>query len=191
MRLLDPQEATLGLSSELLIIMAAGVIFYSLSTLSSAVLQGTGKMNMPVINAAIALATQTVILLLSLLFTDLGTHAMALALLTFALLMCVLNGIAVHRHLEYRQEWDRTFMRPGIISLAMGMVAYGTYHGVHHLVGRNAVSLIVAVAVGALVYFVLAVRWRVLGTAELKWLPHGDRLTALVNYITLQSSEDI
>ncbi|MDR0221609.1 MAG: polysaccharide biosynthesis protein [Lachnospiraceae bacterium] len=190
MRLLYPQEATLGLSSELLIIMAAGVIFYSLSTLSSAVLQGTGKMNRPVVNAAVALATQTVVLLLSLLYTDIGTHAMALALVTFAFLMCVLNGIAVYRHLEYHQEWDRTFMRPSLIALAMGMVAYGAYHAVYHFVGRNAVSLLVAVAVGAGVYFVLAVRVRVLGAAELKWLPHGERLTAVVNYIALQSSEN-
>jgi stage V sporulation protein B len=190
MRLLYPQEATLDLSSELLVIMAMGVVFYSLSTLSSAVLQGTGKMNMPVINAAIALATQTVVLLVSLLFTGIGTHAMALALLTFAFLMCVLNGVAVYRHLEYHQEWDRTFMRPGIISLAMGLVAFGTYHGIYYVAHRNAVSLVVAVAVGAAVYFVLAVRWRVLGAAELKWLPHGERLTAIVNYIALQSSEN-
>jgi stage V sporulation protein B len=147
-------------------------------------------MNLPVINAAIALVSQTAVLLVSLFFTSLGTHAMALALTTFAFLMCVLNGVAVYRHLEYRQEWDRTFMRPLIISLAMGLVAFGTYHGVHYFAGRNAVSLVVAVAVGAAIYFVLAVRWRVLGVAELKWLPHGERLTAVVNYIALQSSEN-
>ena len=43
-----------------------------LSTISNAVLQGIGKVNLPVVNAAVALVIQTVVLVPLLLATDLG-----------------------------------------------------------------------------------------------------------------------
>lgn len=183
MLLLYPQRETLDLSANLLIIMSVGVIFYSLSTLSSAVLQGTGRVNSPVINAAVALVIQTLVLDLVLFYTDFETYAMALAPLLFAFLMWMMNGLSVRRHLEYRQEWDRTFMRPLVISLVMGAAAFGTYHGLYYLLKMNLPALLIAVAFGILIYFVLAVKWQVIGEAELKWLPQGNKLTAIVNKI--------
>ena len=184
MLLLYPQKETLDLSANLLIFLSVGVIFYSLSTLSSAVLQGTGRVNSPVINAAIALAVQTIILDFILAYTDLGTYAMAIAPLLFALLMCILNGLAVYRHLDYHQEWKRAFIKPLIISIIMGAAAFGTYHGLFYLLNRNIPSLLIAVIIGVLVYFVLAIRWQVVGEAELRILPHSTKLTALVNHIS-------
>lgn len=190
MLFLYPQEATLELSTNLLRILSLGVVFYSLSTLSSAVLQGTGRVNSPVINAAISLFIQTAVLVILLYFTDLATYSIAVSVLLFAFLMCVMNGLSVHRHLEYRQEWDRTFIRPLIISIIMALTAYGTYYGFYYLIGINLVSLFIAVLVGVLVYFVIAVRWQVLGEAELRWLPKNERLIRLVNNIGVVRLQD-
>ena len=191
MLLLYPQKETLELSANLLIFMSAGVIFYALSTLSSAVLQGTGRVNSPVMNAAIALAVQTIVLDFVLVYTDLGTYAMAIAPLLFALLMCLLNGLAVRRHLEYRQEWDRTFLRPLFISVIMGAAAFGIYHGLFYLLNMNIPALVIAVAAGVLIYFVIAVRWQVVGEAELRFLPHGAKLTVLVNRIGKRKNDHV
>ena len=87
--------------------------FYALSTLTNAVLQGIGKVNVPVINAALALVVQTVVLVPLLLFTKLSLYALAIAMITYSLLMCVLNNIAVRKSLHYKQEWLRTFCGPG------------------------------------------------------------------------------
>jgi stage V sporulation protein B len=189
MMVLYPQEATLDLSSNLLMIMSVGVAFYSISTLSSAVLQGIGRMNKPVINAAVALVIQTGALVAMLLYTDMGTYAMAVAVVLFALIMCVMNGISVRRYLEYRQEWDRSVIRPLIISIIMGGVAFGTYHGIYFLLPINLLALIIAVIMGAVVYFVIAIKWQVLGAAELSWLPKSKRLTELVNNIGTRRSK--
>jgi len=184
MLLLYPQPETLELSANLLIIMSIGVVFYSISTLSSAVLQGIGRTNSPVINAAVALVIQTAVLDAVLFHTDLGTYAMALAPLLFAILMCLMNGLSVRRHLDYRQEWDRSFVRPLIISLIMGAAVYGTYHGLYYLVKMNIPALLAAIIVGILVYFVLAVKLKVLGEAELKWMPHSNKLTGIIKKIS-------
>ncbi|MCL2255078.1 MAG: polysaccharide biosynthesis C-terminal domain-containing protein, partial [Lachnospiraceae bacterium] len=183
MLFLYPQRETLLLSANLLIILSIAVVFYSLSTILNAVLQSIGRVNSPVVNAALALIIQTAVLVAGLIFTDIGTYLMAVSVLLFALLMCVFNGIAVRKHLSYEQEWDKTFMRPLVISIVMGAVSFGTYHGLFYLININLIALVIAVTAGILVYFIIAVKWRVLGEAELKWIPGGGKLTRLVNRI--------
>jgi stage V sporulation protein B len=183
MLVLYPQKETIELSSHLLMISAAGVIFYSLSTLSSGILQGIGSLNRPVIHAAIALIVQTIALIAALMFTDLGTYAMPMTVVLFAFLMCIMNATAVRRHLEYRQEWDRTFLRPIIMALIMGVCAYGVYNGLYLLTEINIVSLLAAVLVGVIAYLIIAIRWQVLGEAEIRWMPYSHQLTKLVKGI--------
>lgn len=60
--LLYPQKASVDTVSYLLAAMSISIIFYALSTISNAVLQGIGKVNLPVVNAAVALVIQTVVL---------------------------------------------------------------------------------------------------------------------------------
>ena len=70
--LLYPQKSSVDTVSYLLAAMSISIIFYALSTISNAVLQGIGKVNLPVVNAAVALVIQTVVLVPLLLTTDLG-----------------------------------------------------------------------------------------------------------------------
>ena len=70
--ILFPQKSSIGEAALLLQILAITVVFYSLSTISNAVLQGIGKVNTPVVNAFLALIVQTVLLTLLLLYTNLG-----------------------------------------------------------------------------------------------------------------------
>ena len=97
MMLLFPQKNTLGEAAMLLRILAVTVIFYSLSTVSNAVLQGIGKVHTPVVNAALALVIQSVALYLMLSYTDLGNVSLALATILYSGLMCVLNEISIHK----------------------------------------------------------------------------------------------
>lgn len=181
MAVLYPQPEVLELSSYLLTAMSAGVILYSLSTLSSAVLQGIGRINSPVINATIALIIQTIILIATLFFTDMGIYAMAAAVVFYALLMCILNAISVRKHLQYRQEWNKTFLRPLLAAVVMGVVSFASYHAIYYLSSLNIVSLIVAVAAGVTVYFILTILWKAVGEEELSWLPGSISLVRFLN----------
>jgi stage V sporulation protein B len=108
---------------------------------------------------------------------------MPMTVVLFAFLMCVMNAAAVRRHLEYRQEWDRTFIRPAIMALLMGVVAYGTYNGLYFLTQINIVCLLVAVLMSVIFYFIAAIRWQVLGEAEIRWMPYSHQLTKVVKGI--------
>ena len=171
--LLFPQKATIDLAARLLMAMAVSVVFFSLSTLSSSVLQGIGKVNTPIYNALIALAVQTVTLVVLLLYTNLDLYALVIANIVYSGLMCILNQVAVRRAIDYRQEFRHTFLLPFAAAAVMGVVALLVYHGLYLLTSSTVVSVIPAILIAAGVYFVLLILFRAVTEQELRGLPKG------------------
>lgn len=181
MMALFPQQDSLQLASGLLMGLAATIIFYGLSTLTNAVLQGIGRVNTPVINAVIALVVQTAILVPAIYFTEWGIYAVVMVTVVYSLLMCILNNVFMRKYLKYKQEIDKTFVRPLFSAILMGALAYGVYEGVSYLLELfmtsvyfiNLISLILAVTVGICFYFVLVIKLRAVKEEDLKALPKG------------------
>lgn len=186
---LYPQPDTLKVASRLLQVLAASVVFYSLSTLSNGVLQGTGYVNKPVIHAAISLVVQSVALVLLLMFTPLDIYALSIAAIIYSLCMCILNNFSLRRKLKYKQEVLKTFVLPIAASAWMGLVAFLIYEGSQKLMVllkvmeagtmnwfANAIGLAVAVIVAAIVYFVLVIKFGAVGEKELMAIPKGRTL---------------
>lgn len=174
--LLYPQKASVDTVSGLLAGLAVSVVFYGLSTISNGVLQGIGKVNLPVINAAVALVIQTAVLVPLLLYTQLGLYAMVAATVLYSLLMCILNGHSVRRELGYRQEIIRTWCIPFWASVIMGGAAFGTYHGLYRLLPVNVLCLAAALLIAVLVYFVLVIKMGAVNEKELRAFPKGALL---------------
>ena len=184
-QILFPQKESLDTAASLLCALAVSVIFYSLSTLTNAVLQGIGRVNVPVINAGVALMLQTAVVALLLLFTDLGLYALVIANIVYSGTMCLLNGRSVRKYLKYRQEWIRTYVIPLAASVLMGAAAYGVYHGLYFLVKSNAVCLVAAILAAVVIYFVLVIRMGGVREEELLRLPKGRSLLGLAKRLHL------
>lgn len=179
-RFLFPGQTNIALAGSLLRALSITVIFYSLSTLTNAVLQGIGKVTAPVYHAAIALAAQTVVLVPCLLFTNLNLYSIAIATIVYSLLMCVLNQLAVRKYLGYRQNIKKIFVLPMIASVIMGVCAYFVYQGMHKISGSNLISLIIAIIIAACVYGVLVLRLGVLTKEDIEAMPKGKKLAKLL-----------
>ena len=156
--------------------LALSVIFYALSTLNSSILQGLGKVNTPIINAAIALAVQTGVSMGLLYWTKLDLYSIAIANTVYSFLMCVLNQLAVRRAVGYRQEIVRSFLIPGIAAGFMGAAAWAVYEGLLLLTKSPRISVIPAVLIAAAVYFVMLILMRGVTEAELRGFPKGHVL---------------
>lgn len=182
---LFPGQTSLDMAAGLLRALSITVVFYSLSTLTNAVLQGIGRVNIPVINAAIALAAQTIILIPCLWFTNLNLYSLVIAAVVYSLLMCILNGISVRKSLDYKQDVLKIFILPAAASVFMGAAAYGTYAGLFHLAESNVISLISAVIVGAAIYGILILKMGVLKRNDILAMPKGSKLAAMLEKLHL------
>lgn len=172
-QVLFPQKASLDLASKLLIVLSVSVVFYALSTLSNSVLQGIGRISIPVIHSGIALLVQTVVLVPLVCFTGLSLYALAISNIVYSLVVCILNAYSMKKYLGYRQKWKNTYILPGIASLVMGVVAYLIYHGMYLLLPSNIVCLVCAMIVAIVVYFVLVIYMGILKEEEIEGIPKG------------------
>ena len=131
MEVLFPQKATIDLAVSILRTGCISIIFYALSTVSNGVLQGIGKVNIPLRNAAVSLVLHVVLLTPLLYFTNLNLYALVFATMFYAFLMCLLNNLSVRKYLGYHQEMKRTFMIPLLSSVIMGILCYVFYQGIY------------------------------------------------------------
>ena len=169
------------------------VVFYSLSTVTNAILQGLNRMDLPIRHSAIALVIHVAVLEGLLLGCRLGIYSVVLANIVFALVMCLLNAGSIARAACYRQEVKKTFLLPAVCSLLMGAAAYGVYRGLAAvfpagmLRGRLGMALLVvpSVAAAMAVYGVLLVKLGAVNEEELKEMPMGTRLARLFKKLRL------
>ena len=209
--ILFPQKSSIGEAAMLLQILAITVVFYSLSTISNAVLQGIGKVNTPVVNAFLALIVQTVLLTLLLLYTNLGGVSLCIVMIVYSLLMCILNGMALKRSITTNNDFRKTYVLPSIAAIVMGIFAYLSYalvSFVFYAVGRletvgaiaqnmkfgdymysnyfvNLVSAMIAMVVAVIVYFVMLVKIGGASESEIRRIPKAYLLVNVMKKLRI------
>lgn len=160
-------------------LLAAGsvaVIFYALSTVTNAALQGINLMRKPVQHAAISLVIHVVLIFILLKFTKLGIYSLVIGNVTYPLVVCVLNAISVERHIHYHQEYRTTFIVPAIASAVMGACAYLIYRVGYATVHSNVIACLLSIVVAVVVYFVLILLLGGLTESDLPDFPMGMRI---------------
>lgn len=162
-----------NLATGLLMALSLSIVFIALSTLTGQILQGLGRVSIPIVNAGIALAVQTVSAILLLLYTDLDLYGIVIANTLYAICLCVLNQIAVHRTVGYRQEIVKTFLIPGLASACTGGIAWAVYESLLMLTASPRISVVIAICIAACVYFVMLLLFRGLSEEELRGSPRG------------------
>lgn len=191
-RVLFPQQVSLQAASNVLRLLSFSVVFYALSTITNGVLQGIGKVNIPVRNAAISLVLQTAVLVPLLMFTELNLYALALVNIIYSFCMCILNGFSIKKELSYKQDMLQTFLKPTAAAVIMGAMSGGVFYGIYSIVkyiyvikkdvsvpfeyGYSALALVIAVILGAIWYFVMMVLLRVIKQEEIRQMPRGARI---------------
>ncbi len=161
------------------------VIFYSLSTVTNAILQGIDKMHLPIIHALIALVLHIGVLEIMALVMDLGIYSMVYANITFALIMCALNHWAIRRTIGYHQEIKKTFVIPMISAAIMGGCTFGVYKLIFMVIKSNVIATILSIVVAVGVYGVLLIKLKCMDEEELRQMPGGTRLLGVLKKVHL------
>ncbi|QHQ62989.1 oligosaccharide flippase family protein [Anaerocolumna sedimenticola] len=184
-QILFPQKDTLMQASEILRFLSITVIFYSLSTVTNAVLQGINKVNLPVINALISLVIQTTVLVVILLFTDWNIYALTIAAIVYSFLMCVLNGFFIRKKLGYRLNIRNNILIPFAASAIMGMIARLSYILFYVLCKSNTISIFLAIIIAIPLYGIIVIKFGGINESELIILPNGKMIVGFAKKLKL------
>lgn len=171
------------LAGQMLLFGTLSIVFYALSTLGNGILQGIGKMYIPIINAMISLVIHLLSLWVMLYYMDLGIMSVVFSNIIFSLVMFILNHLAIRRLIGYKQELIKTFIVPLIVSLIMGAISFGVYH-LFLLFLPLTTSCIIAIVVAVLVYFAGMVLLKGFRENELARIPLiGNTLVSILKRI--------
>ena len=167
------------LSANLMRIGAFAVVFFCLSTVTNAVLQGIDRMSKSVTHSAISLVFHIIFVYIMLKYLDWNVYGLVIGNVTFALVVCILNWYSIGRALHYRQEVKTTFLLPLLAAAIMGAAAWGTYQGIYALTSRNTVAMLISVPVAMIIYAILIVVLGAVTEDELPEMPFGRKLLSL------------
>lgn len=176
-------KGEVDMAVNMLHIGSVSVVFYTMSTLTNGVLQGINKMKIPVCNAAISLVIH-VALLYAMLQMNMGINAVVYAYILFAVVVSVLNAVAIRKYLRYKQEVARTFVIPAIASAVMGIVI-GLLSLLLSKSAGNLVTVFVGIGVGAVVYFVVLILLKGINERDLRSMPGGRTILTIAKKLRL------
>lgn len=193
MMILFPQKASLNEASYLLMMLAITVIFYSVSTVTNAVLQGIGMVNAPVINAVVALVIQSGLLAVLLIYTNLGNFALCIATIVYSMLMCLLNHLVMKKSLPISYNMKKTLVLPGISAVVMGGTSFGVYHLSSFLLKKfmggeyfiNLFSTLIASFFAIFIYFVVLIKSGGANEDDIKRFPKGASIAKLLKILRI------
>lgn len=195
--LLFRQRESVTLAAKLLVSLAPSIVFYAISTLTNAVLQGVGRVRTPMWHAGISLAVQGVVLTALLIWTKLDLYALCIAVNLYSLTMCILNQISLRKSMGFKLDLLRDIVTPLMCSAFMGTAAFLVCLGLWYLLGRpewpgipvTMLLVAVPVIVGAAVYAVMMVRTGGITLSELSMIPGGRRIGRLLGMRILEADD--
>lgn len=189
MKLLFPTTDTV-ISGRMLMYGSVAVLFYALSTVTNAALQGMDRMRLPVRHAAISLLIHIPLMVILLKFTKLGEHALVIGNIIYPLIVCALNWVSVARYANYRQEVKTTFIIPLLASSVMWIETFclsrlmAKVLPVNYI--TNALITIICIVNACLVYFIMLFVLKGVTREELKEFPMGGRMAKFADKLKIK-----
>ena len=163
----------------LLRIGSLGIILFSLSSITGYILQGMSHLYVPIKHALISMVIHLSLMTLLLFTTDLKIYAVALSNNVFALVMCILNVRAIMKILRCRIDFVKIFGMPLVSSAVMGALIY-FINKVLCGNGFSRIKILLTIAIGAAVYFLIMLLTRSISKEELSRLPGGRKLAGIL-----------
>lgn len=173
------------MGSMMMVIGSSCIVFYALSTVTSGVLQSIDQMRLPVLHSLISLIVHIVLVWGLMKFTNLGVYALVIGNVTYPLLVCALNGFSVSKYLGFKQEVTKCFCVPFLSSVVMGLITFLVFKGFSAVTGSNAISLVPAIVIAIVVYFILVLKLKGLTREELYEFPFGRRMSIVADKLHL------
>ena len=161
------------------------IILYCISTISNSVLQSIGQLKLPVRHSAISLIVHIVVLVPLLYYRRLHVYAVIAATTVFTLSMCILNGFALKKYLNYRMSFRKILLIPVLCGSIMGIGTFGFYKGIFLLLKSNTICTLLSICVAGVIYFVTMIVFGGITEEELLKFPKGTMIIQIARKLHL------
>lgn len=155
------------------------VIFFSVASITTAILQGLDMVHIPVRNAVIALIVKVLFNVLLLYVINMNLYGAVLTNIIFALTSMVLNILALRKRIHLSVNIYKTILAPLLASVLMAGVVTIIYFASNLLFSGDFAAL-VALAFGVVSYGITVFKLGAFDENEISSLPFGKHLKRLL-----------
>lgn len=178
--LLYPAQAESAKSAAtILMIMAVGVVFLATVQTLTGVLQGVSKQMIPVINLFIGVIIKIIITYVLTGIPSINVRGAAIGTVTAYAIAAFLNIMAVKKYTKVNIPIGKTFIRPLVSAITMGIFVAISYKIIYMIISSNALATLVSIIVGVAVYGIMVFVTKTIEIEELEALPKGEKLVKL------------
>ncbi|MCX7614312.1 MAG: polysaccharide biosynthesis protein [Clostridiales bacterium] len=169
-----PEDA--AIAAPLLSTLAIAIIFVSMVSISNAMLQSMGLVNVPVVTMLIGGVVKLVTN-----YTLVGTHSININGAPIGTTICyaviaIINFIVITRSCKTAPNVLRVIIKPALSTIGMGIIITALNPILVPYLGSK-ISVLLTIGAGAFCYFVLLLLVRGLTKADVMLLPKGEKIT--------------
>jgi stage V sporulation protein B len=175
LELLFKQQTHINMTTAMIQIGAVSVVFFSLNSILTALLQGLDLVYVPVKNAVLALVIKVILNMGLLYMMNWNLYGIVLTNIVFAFVSMALNYVVLNRHVHLKLNHYRTLIAPVLASVLMAGVVTITFFLIQMLLPQGIATLL-AIMIGALSYGITLLKLGAFTKQELSSLPMGNKL---------------
>jgi len=165
---------------EFLAIGSVSVIFLALTQIAAGILQGVGKIYVPVIAAACGVVVKIPLNYVLCAIPEINIYGAVISTIACYIVASGVNIFMLSRVTKTKPDFVSILLKPLVASIGMGAVCFGVYHLCRCFVHSNTVSTIAATAVGVVSYIIFISLIKGINESDLKIMPFGKKLSRLL-----------
>jgi stage V sporulation protein B len=159
---------------------AFAIVFLAVTQISTGILQGIGRINIPVIGAVAGVSVKVLLNYFLIADPDIGIMGAVISTCACAVVAAAVGLIFLWKYTGVTPDWAGAFVKPALSAAAMGLSCFASYHAFMALSSHNAVSALTSVLVSVAVYFVCMVLIKGFRREDLEMLPVSRKLVRLL-----------
>lgn len=171
---------TLSYAGPILALLGIAVIFNCMVTVTNAILQAHGKVNIPIFTT---LAGGIVNVTTDYVLIGMGSihiYGAAIATIAYCAVIMFLNILAMHKYLDVTPRILRQFVKPLVATAVMSVGAYFSYEALFTLLGSVTLSTMGSVVVAVAIYAVLVYGMKIITWYDCQLLPKGEKIAKIL-----------
>ena len=155
---------------------------------TDAILQTYGKEHLPIITVIIGGITKIILNYVLVGNPAINIHGAPISTLCCYAVIVMLNLAFVWKYSLKKPHYLQLFAKPVLASVLMGGAAWAVHGltlrvltGGEYAYGANALATIIGIGAGVVVYAILVIALQILRAEDLRSIPHGEKLAALLH----------
>ena len=166
-------------------LLGVASIFVCVMLLTNSIMQAHGKVQLPIYTMLLGGAVKVGVNYVLVGDPEVNIKGAPIGTLVCYGLIALVNLVIVWRLLEEKPHYLKVFAKPVLASAAMGAAAWAV-HGLcaRFLSGgylRESMATLAAIGAAVVVYFILVLALRLITREDLKMIPKGDKIAALLH----------